>query len=49
MVQDTIYNNAYRTHKLDEVSKVLLGYGKYEDLSGKDFKNLAIETDRIFY
>jgi hypothetical protein len=43
MVQDTIYNNAYRTHKLDEVSKLPLGYGKYKNLSGKDFKNLPIE------
>jgi DNA polymerase, archaea type len=43
MVQDTIYKKAYRTHKLDEVSKALLGHGKYKDLSGKDFKRLPIE------
>ena len=43
MVQDTIYKKAYRTHKLDEVSKALLGYGKYKNISGKDFKNLSIE------
>jgi DNA polymerase elongation subunit (family B) len=43
MVQDTIYKKAYRTHKLDEVSKVLLGHGKYKDFSGKDFKSLPIE------
>jgi DNA polymerase elongation subunit (family B) len=43
MVQDTIYKKAYRTHKLDEVSKALLGYGKYKDFSGKDFKSLPIE------
>ena len=29
MVQDTLYNRAYRTHKLDDVSKALLGHGKY--------------------
>jgi DNA polymerase elongation subunit (family B) len=29
--------------KLDEVSKVFLGHGKYKDLSGKDFKSLPIE------
>ncbi|HEY7079595.1 MAG TPA: DNA polymerase domain-containing protein [Nitrososphaeraceae archaeon] len=48
MVQDTIYKKAYRTHKLDDVSKALLEHGKYKDLSGKDFKNLPIE-DQIKY
>lgn len=43
MVQDTIYRKAYRTAKLDEVSKALLGHGKYKDLSGKDLKSLSIE------
>lgn len=43
MVQDIIYKKAYRTHKLDEVSKALLGHGKYKDYSGKDFKSLPIE------
>jgi DNA polymerase elongation subunit (family B) len=43
MVQVTIYNNSYRAHKLDEVSKVLLGHGKYKNFSGLDFKNLPIE------
>jgi hypothetical protein len=47
MVQDTIYNRAYRTHKLDEVSKALLGYGKYKDLSGKDFLKLSIK-EKVF-
>lgn len=48
MVQDTIYRKAYRTAKLDEVSKALLGHGKYKDLSGKDFKGLPIE-EKIEY
>jgi DNA polymerase I len=43
LVQDTIYKKAYRTAKLDEVSKALLGHGKYKDLSGKDFKSLPIK------
>jgi DNA polymerase elongation subunit (family B) len=43
LVQDTIYKKAYRTHKLDEVSKALLGHGKYKDLSGKDFSSLPTE------
>jgi DNA polymerase, archaea type len=43
MVPDTIYKKAYRTHKLDEVSRTLLGHGKYKDLSGKDFKSLPVE------
>jgi hypothetical protein len=43
MVQDTIYKKAYRTAKLNEVSKALLGHGKYKDLSSKDLKGLPIE------
>src|SRR5215212_6797820 len=42
MVQDTIYKKPYKTHKLDEVSKVLLGYGKYKGVSGKDFLILSL-------
>ena len=48
MVQDTIYNRSYRTHKLDDVSKALLGHGKYKGLSGKDFLKLSIK-DRKKY
>jgi DNA polymerase I len=48
MVQDAIYNRSYRTHKLDDVSKALLGYGKYKGLSGKDFLRLPIK-DRKKY
>jgi hypothetical protein len=43
MVQVTIYNNSYKTHNLNEVSKALLGHGKYKNFSGLDFKNLPIE------
>ncbi|MGH9952508.1 MAG: DNA polymerase domain-containing protein, partial [Nitrososphaeraceae archaeon] len=48
MIQDTIYNRAYRTHKLDDVSKALLGHGKYKGLVGKDFLKLSIK-DRKEY
>jgi hypothetical protein len=48
IVQDTIYNRAYRTHKLDEVSKALLGHGKYKNLSGKDFLNLPIKDQKKY-
>jgi DNA polymerase elongation subunit (family B) len=48
MVQGTIYKNAYRTYKLDEVSKVLLGYGKYKDFSGKNFLSLPIEERKEY-
>ena len=48
MVQDTIYNRAYRTHKLDEVSKAILGYGKYKDLSGRDFLKLSIQERKKY-
>jgi DNA polymerase elongation subunit (family B) len=48
LVQDTIYKNAYRTHKLDDVSKSLLGHGKYKNLSGKNFKALSIEEQKEY-
>jgi hypothetical protein len=48
MVQDAIYNRSYRTHKLDDVSKALLGHGKYKGLSGKDFLKLPVK-DRKKY
>ena len=35
MVKDGFYHSAYRTNKLDEVSKALLGRGKYKNYSGK--------------
>ena len=39
MVKDGIYHS-YRTNGLDDVSKALLGYGKYKNYSGKDFYSL---------
>jgi DNA polymerase elongation subunit (family B) len=42
MVKDGMYHN-YRTNKLDDVSKALLGYGKYGDYSGEEFNSLPIE------
>jgi DNA polymerase elongation subunit (family B) len=43
MVKDGMYHSAYRTNKLDDVSKALLGYGKYKNYSGAGFKALPIE------
>ena len=48
LVKNTIYHSAYRTNKLDDVSKTLLGYGKYKDLSGKDFQALPLEEQRRY-
>lgn len=48
MVQDTIYNRSYRTHKLDDVSKALLGPGKYKGLSGKDFLKLSTKERKKY-
>lgn len=42
MVKDGIYHS-YRTNKLDDVSKALLGYGKYKDYSGEVFNSLPID------
>ena len=49
MVQTTIFKNAYRTLKLGDVSKAVLGDGvegvggKYKGLTGKDIQILPIE------
>jgi DNA polymerase I len=43
MVKDGMYKGSYRTNKLDDVSNVLLAYGKYNNYSGGEFRNLPIE------
>jgi DNA polymerase elongation subunit (family B) len=57
MVQATIFKNAYRTLKLDEVSKAVLGDnsidakgdgGKYKGLTGKDIQSLPIEEQKKY-
>jgi DNA polymerase elongation subunit (family B) len=52
MVQTTIFKNAYRTLKLDEVSKAVFGDleagGKYKDLTGKDIQNLPVEEQKKY-
>jgi DNA polymerase, archaea type len=58
IVQTTIFKNAYRTLKLDEVSKVVLGtyhkhvesgvFGKYKGLTGKDFQILPTEEQKKY-
>ncbi len=56
MVQTTIFKNAYRTLKLDDVSKAVLGDGlggvgvarKYKGLTGKDIQTLPIEEQKKY-
>jgi DNA polymerase elongation subunit (family B) len=57
MVQTTIFKNAYRTLKLDEVSKAVLGDGsieaggeggKYKGLTGKDIQSLPPEEQKNY-
>jgi DNA polymerase elongation subunit (family B) len=56
MVQTTIFKNAYRTLKLDEVSKVLLSgeqnpeavAGKYTGLTGKEVQSLPVEEQKKY-
>lgn len=53
MVQTTIFKNAYRTLKLDEVSKAVLvdakeGVGKYRGLIGKEVQSLPIEEQKKY-
>jgi DNA polymerase, archaea type len=46
MVQNTIFKNAYRTLKLDDVSKAVLQVaevGKYKGLTGIDIQKLSVE------
>ena len=53
MVQTTIFKNAYRTLRLDEVSKGCIRRqylkevaGKYKGLTGKDIQTLSIEEQK---
>jgi hypothetical protein len=54
MVQTTIFKNLYRTLKLDDVSKAVLGdnlevlSGKYKGLTGKDAQILPIEEQKKY-
>ena len=52
MVQTTIFKNSYRTLKLDEVSKAVLGEGidsgKYKGLTGSDFQILPVEDQKKY-
>jgi hypothetical protein len=51
MVQTTIFKNTYRTLKLDEVSKAVLGNsdaGKYKGLTGVDIHTLPIEEQKRY-
>src|SRR5215831_19373918 len=53
IVQAAIFKNAYRTLKLDEVSKVILGstshgLGKYKGLTGKDLQSLHVEEQKNY-
>jgi hypothetical protein len=54
MVQTTIFKNAYRTLRLNEVSKAVLGDiiegvgGKYKGLTGKDIQTLPIEEQKKY-
>ena len=56
MVQNTIFKNAYRALKLDEVSKAVLGDssievgegGKYKGLTGKDIQSLPVEEQKKY-
>jgi hypothetical protein len=43
MVKDGMYKGKYRTNKLNDVSKALLGYGKYNNYSGAEFKTLPVD------
>ena len=58
-VQITIFKNAYRTLKLDEVSKVILAdishdgvrsevLGKYKGLTGKGIQSLPVEEQKKY-
>ena len=52
MVQTTIFKNTYRTLKLDEVSKAILGDleadVKYKGLTGKDIFNLPVDEQKKY-
>jgi DNA polymerase elongation subunit (family B) len=51
MIQNTIFKNSYRTLKLDEVSRAVLGNekgGKYEGLDGTTFSSVSTEKQKQY-
>jgi hypothetical protein len=55
MVQTTIFKHAYRTLRLDEVSKAVLSdstdnpeSGKYRGLTGKEVQSLPVEEQKKY-
>ena len=51
MIQTTIFNNKYRTFKLDDVSKAILGKdkgGKFEGMDGKNILTLSVEKQKKY-
>ena len=56
MVQTSIFRNAYRTLKLDDVSRAVLkndnvngdGAGKYKQLTGGDIHELSVEEQKAY-
>jgi DNA polymerase elongation subunit (family B) len=52
MVQTAIFKNTYRTLKLDEVSKAVLGdleaSGKYKGLTGKHIQKFSVEDQKRY-
>ena len=51
MIQTTIFKNKYRSLKLDEVSKAVLGNelgGKYKELSGDNIESLSLQEQKNY-
>jgi DNA polymerase I len=52
VIKSSIYNNAYNSHDLDTISRVILGNdkeGKYEGLSGPIFESLTNLDEKRMY
>jgi DNA polymerase elongation subunit (family B) len=50
MVKSTIFKNRYRTLRLDDVSKALLGHGKFGDgeITGANVADLPIQAQKPY-
>ena len=48
LVKYVIFKNKYRSLHLDEVAKVLLGYGKLENKTGANIEEMSVEGRKAY-
>lgn len=48
MIKNSIFNNAYRSNKLNDIALALLGRGKTEGVTGKNAQDMSVETQKEY-